>query len=107
MKSHQLHAILLAARKEGLNNSTLDVLNLICQPDPVKIGELAAYLEVSSSAATGLADRLRDLGFATRRHDELDRRVIWVEITAKGRKAMKQLLTAAAKATPKEPATVG
>ncbi len=102
MKSSTLHSILLASRNKKLSSGTLAVLNIIHGPKPVKIGEIATHLQVTSSAATGLADRLDDLGFAIRRHDAQDRRVIWVEITPAGRSAIKQLLTPV-----REPATAG
>jgi len=53
-----------------------------------RISEVAARLGVSLSAATGLADRLTRAGLAVRSRDGDDRRVVWLEITPKGRELL-------------------
>lgn len=50
------------------------------------VGDLAAGLMVSPSAISGTVDRLVDLGLAERRHDDRDRRQVWIRTTAEGRR---------------------
>ena len=49
------------------------------------MNSLARFLGVSRPAATGLVDRLIAQGLVRREGDPLDRRIVRVEITAKGR----------------------
>ena len=51
-----------------------------------KMSDLAAFLNISKPAATGLVDRLITQGLVTRLRDEKDRRNVWVELSAKGKK---------------------
>lgn len=96
MHSAHLQAVLIAARKKKLSVGSLATLDLINNPSATRIGIVAEKLGISTSAATGLADRLHKLGYARRRHDdEDDRRQIYLEITPKGAAALKEILTPA------------
>ena len=48
------------------------------------MSEIAQKMGHTTAAATGLVDRLENLGYAHRIHDSEDRRKIMVEITASG-----------------------
>ncbi len=61
--------------------------------------ELADFMKMGLSSVTGLVDRLVKQGLAVRRRTEKDRRVVFVEITAKGRKALKEILDQRRKTT--------
>jgi DNA-binding MarR family transcriptional regulator len=50
-----------------------------------KMNDLAKHLEISPSATTGLIDRLILQGLVIRKDDANDRRIVWIELTAKGR----------------------
>lgn len=54
-------------------------------------GKLASKLEVTPSAITVMIDRLVQNGFVERKHDELDRRIVLLEATAKGKEVLKEL----------------
>jgi DNA-binding MarR family transcriptional regulator len=56
------------------------------------IGALAREVDCDPSNATWLVDRLERVGFAERRPSEQDRRVKLVALTAKGRKAVDEIL---------------
>lgn len=56
----------------------------------MQVSDVAASLNVTVSAATGMVDRLVRAGFATRERDKKDRRVVWVTITAAGQTALAQ-----------------
>ncbi len=47
--------------------------------------EIAEAMNHSTAAASGLVDRLENLGYVNRCHSPLDRRKVLVEITANGR----------------------
>jgi DNA-binding MarR family transcriptional regulator len=66
---------LLAAREEG--------------GAPVRVGDLAAGLEMTTAGATRLLDRLEELGYAERfRTPGQDQRQVGVRMTAAGREAL-------------------
>ena len=52
---------------------------------------LAARVQLQSSTATGLVDRLARHGLVLRRRSRTDRRVVHVALTAKGRRCMEQI----------------
>lgn len=53
-------------------------------------GELAAELGVGSGTLTGIVDRLLAAGYARREQDPLDRRRVFVSLTAKGRRRFRE-----------------
>ena len=53
---------------------------------------VAEALGVSKPSATGTIDRLIAQGLVARRHDEKDRRIVWITMTAKGKKVMNDIL---------------
>lgn len=67
-------------------------LDLLSQRPRVKMTEIAHALSVQLSTATPLVDRLVRQGMAARRRDEKDRRLVWVNATAKGRKVIENIL---------------
>lgn len=52
------------------------------------VGEIASGLEITTSAASQLVDRLVKKGLATRRENESDRRLMSVELTPGGKEAV-------------------
>jgi DNA-binding MarR family transcriptional regulator len=55
-------------------------------------GELSQLLLVTSGNLTGIVDRLEADGFARRKHDKSDRRVVRIVLTPKGLRLIKQIL---------------
>lgn len=51
-----------------------------------KMSDIAAFLNISKPAVTGLVDRLIAQKLVVRLRDEKDRRNVWVELSAKGKK---------------------
>ncbi len=51
---------------------------------PVTMSEVAERMDHSTAAATGLVDRLENLGYVERTHATNDRRKVLVRITPKG-----------------------
>ncbi|MBX5466941.1 MAG: MarR family transcriptional regulator [Firmicutes bacterium] len=58
---------------------------------PMAMGELAESLGVSFAAATGIVDRLSQAGLVHRRRSDVDRRVVWVELSPEGHAKMAEM----------------
>ncbi|QRK08858.1 MarR family transcriptional regulator [Archangium violaceum] len=54
---------------------------------PLSMGELARRVGVTEKTITGIVDRLEREGYAQRERDALDRRVVHVRLTPRGREA--------------------
>ena len=54
--------------------------------------ELADFMKMGLSSVTGMVDRLVKQGLAGRRRTEKDRRIVFVDISQKGRKVLKEIL---------------
>ena len=59
--------------------------------DPLTMSQLSRELMVSNGNVTGVIDRLEKIGFANRVRAEHDRRVQYIELTAKGRKEFNKM----------------
>lgn len=57
---------------------------------PQNASKLAAGLGITPGAVTSLSDKLISSGYAIRKKDEQDRRVVYLEITPEGRVALEQ-----------------
>jgi MarR family transcriptional regulator, organic hydroperoxide resistance regulator len=57
-----------------------------------KMNDLAKHFTISPSAMTGLIDRLLAQGLVVRKADFHDRRIVWVELTTKGRGVIKRII---------------
>lgn len=77
-----------AAPGPVMSSSQRIVLRSLLSGGPCQVSEVAAMLDVSLSAATGLVDRLVKAKLATRDRDQQDRRVVWVKITPEGEQAV-------------------
>ena len=60
------------------------LLGFLAQGPMLTMSEIAAKMGHTTAAATGLVDRLENLGYVTRAHDTKDRRKIRVRITRQG-----------------------
>jgi len=59
--------------------------------DPLTMSQLSKELMVSNGNVTGVIDRLEKTGFAKRVRAEHDRRIQYIELTAKGRKEFNKM----------------
>jgi DNA-binding MarR family transcriptional regulator len=71
-----------------LSGSQRTVLRSLVDHGPAQVSEVAALLEVTLSAVTGMIDRLVKAELVTRERDEADRRVVWVRVTPDGESAL-------------------
>ncbi|MDO8489254.1 MAG: MarR family winged helix-turn-helix transcriptional regulator [Candidatus Omnitrophota bacterium] len=75
-----------------------------------KMNSLAKHLKISPAGTTGLIDRLIAQKLVTRAADSEDRRIVWIELTVKGRgiiesinkQKTKALIKVFAKISPKD-----
>jgi DNA-binding MarR family transcriptional regulator len=68
------------------------VLRQLTRQPECSMRELADFMKMGLSSVTGMVDRLVRQGLANRRRTEQDRRIVFVDITAKGRKILKEIL---------------
>jgi DNA-binding MarR family transcriptional regulator len=61
---------------------------------PLSVGGLAESLKVRPHSAVGLVDRLAGMGLVARRHGRVDRRQVFVSLTAAGRRMLARLSAA-------------
>jgi DNA-binding MarR family transcriptional regulator len=80
----------------GLTPSELSALATIEELGPIQLGDLARVESVAPPTMTRAAGRLEDRGLVRRRPDSVDGRVVLVEATAAGRRALRDLRTARA-----------
>ena len=75
------------------------VLRYLTRQRECPMRELAEFMKMGLSSVTGMVDRLVKQGLANRRRTEKDRRLVFVDITAKGRKILKEILEQRRKTT--------
>ena len=68
------------------------VLRYLLRQRECSMRELAAFMKMGLSSVTGMVDRLVKQGLVNRRRTEKDRRLVFVDITVKGRKILKEIL---------------
>ena len=67
------------------------VLALLQEIDGVTIGTISQRRRIDAPTVTGIVKRLEQSGLVERRHDEVDRRVVKVYLTAEGKDITKLL----------------
>lgn len=68
----------------GLTYPQYLVMLTLWQHGAAPVSTIGAYLSLPASAITPLADRLETSGFISRRRDEGDRRIVFIELTERG-----------------------
>ncbi|HEX8770353.1 MAG TPA: MarR family transcriptional regulator [Acidimicrobiales bacterium] len=80
----------------GLTPSELSALATIEEFGPIQLGDLARVESVAPPTMTRAAARLEDRGLVRRTTDPADGRAVLVEVTAPGRRALRDLREARA-----------
>jgi DNA-binding MarR family transcriptional regulator len=75
----------------GVSMSHMHVLWMLEQEGPATMSRVATSLGVSLSNVTGIVDRMEERELVRRSRDDSDRRVVLVEITPGGRRAIEEL----------------
>jgi DNA-binding MarR family transcriptional regulator len=66
------------------------ILQTMNESESIRVTKLAERMEVKPSAITVMIDRLVQRGYAVRRQDDSDRRVVLIAITDEGRQELEQ-----------------
>ncbi len=61
------------------------ILDYLHRSGSDKMSSLAQYLNISPASTTGLIDRLMEQKLVTRKDDLHDRRIVWIELTFRGK----------------------
>ncbi|MDD5255221.1 MAG: MarR family transcriptional regulator [Candidatus Omnitrophica bacterium] len=77
--------------KERITLPQLLVMQFMDENQSSRMTDVATFMKVSTAAITGLVDRLVRSGYAARLLDSNDRRIIRVNLTAKGRGLIKKI----------------
>lgn len=73
------------AEKHGLTIPQLHALVRLWHRDSQSIGRISRELGLAASTISGIIDRLEGKGLVMRKRDDVDRRVVAVQLTDKGR----------------------
>jgi len=77
--------------EHGLTVAQISLLFTLHETDQQSVGVLAEALHIRPATVTGLVTRLERAGYVHRGDDEMDRRVVRVAITAKGRSVLEEI----------------
>ena len=78
------------SNKFGITGPQLWALKTISQNESLYLSELGKRMYLHPSTITGLIDRLEKKGYVERSRDQKDRRVIYVQLTPKGKRIVKK-----------------
>jgi MarR family transcriptional regulator, organic hydroperoxide resistance regulator len=73
-------------RTTGLTSPQLWAIKALAEAAPIIVSELAHRMYLHPATVVGILDRLESHGLIMRTRSKEDRRVVWVELTAKGKK---------------------
>ena len=76
--------------KFGITGPQLWALKTISQNENLFLSDLSRRMYLHPSTMTGLMDRLEKKGYVKRNRDQVDRRVIYLQLTAEGKKLVKR-----------------
>lgn len=74
------------ARRADLTGPQLTVVKMLEQIGELSLSELSERIRAQNSTVTGIIDRMEREGLVTRERSKEDRRVVYIRLTAKGRK---------------------
>ncbi|NHN30885.1 MarR family winged helix-turn-helix transcriptional regulator [Paenibacillus agricola] len=83
--SKDLHMHMEVQLAPTLTEGQLTVLELLTVRDRMKPSDFIEFLATTPAAITTLLDRMEKAGLLTRSRDEKDRRIVWVEVSEKGK----------------------
>ena len=87
--------------KPGINHSQFLILKTLNYSGPQKATDLAESIQMTPGAVTGASDKLVSEGYAERKGTPGDRRVVYLEITAKGKQLVESMIEEHKKVTEK------
>ena len=78
------------SEKFGITGPQLWALKTISQNESLSLSDLSERMYLHPSTITGVIDRLERKGYVTRSRDKVDRRVIYVQLSAEGKRLAKR-----------------
>ncbi|HYA92751.1 MAG TPA: MarR family transcriptional regulator [Thermodesulfobacteriota bacterium] len=78
------------SEKFGITGPQLWALKTIFQNESLSLSDLSERMYLHPSTITGVIDRLEKKGYVIRNRDKVDRRVIYVQLTAEGKRLAKR-----------------
>jgi MarR family transcriptional regulator, organic hydroperoxide resistance regulator len=69
----------------GLTSPQLWAIKVLAETAPIMVSELAARMYLHPATVVGILNRLEAHGFIKRTRSVEDRRIVWVELTPKGK----------------------
>ena len=88
---HQRCAVARRLHRQGISMAHLQTLWLLQEHGPLPMTRLADLLGVADPNATGIIDRMEQRGLVERLRDGADRRVVIVQQTPKGARAVEEI----------------
>lgn len=73
-----------------IGHARFELLGELWERGPLPVGELAAAAGLSAATVSQMVDHLEESGHVARARSEIDRRVVLVELTAQGRRELKE-----------------
>ncbi len=102
-KSTELRYLVLAAQREGnrwltqglrehdLTPSQAEVLTVLADDEPLTLADLGRYLVCETGSPSRLVDTMVRKGLVTREPDPVDRRVVLLRLTPRGRELVDEV----------------
>jgi len=78
------------SEKFGITGPQLWALKAIFENESLSLSDLSERMYLHPSTITGVIDRLEKKGYVIRNRDKVDRRVIYVQLTAEGKRLAKR-----------------
>lgn len=79
------------ARRADLTGPQLTVVKMLEQIGDLSLSELSERIRAQNSTVTGIIDRMEREGLVVRERSKEDRRVVYIKLTAKGRKLAEEI----------------
>ena len=79
------------ARRADLTGPQLTVVKILEQIGDLSLSELSERIRAQNSTVTGIIDRMERENLVTRERSKEDRRVVYIRLTAKGRRLAEEI----------------
>ncbi|MDD5097121.1 MAG: MarR family transcriptional regulator [Candidatus Omnitrophica bacterium] len=78
--------------KDKITLPQIVILEFLYRQGASKMTDLAKYMKVSTAASTGIVERLVRQGYVQRAYDHDDRRIVRIQLNAKGTSILKKIV---------------
>lgn len=82
--------LVFANQIDEKTDNTFETLRLLSKEKQVTAGRISTYLDIKPSSVTQIIKKLEETGMAVRVKSKEDARVVFVELTEKGKEALKE-----------------